>query len=292
MTERSVRYLMRAAVGLLLWGGGGLGAQEVRLQAVDDATGDPIASVDVAFVDADGGTAWRGTTDEAGAVRAELPRPGVFRIRATHPGFQPWESEALGFEEGAVVALELRMGLRAIPLDPLVVVGRRSPEAFHLEEFEARRTNPAGPGGVFLTRADIERRPLASASQIVQGIAGVTVQPVLTAQNPFGELDRGLIVLGGGRGGRGCLANVWVDGVQVRQGPAFTVDDLLQSENLAGVEIYRRALQAPAAYQTDPDCGVVLFWTRRPDDGGSWSVTRIAAGAAAVLGLLLFGFTR
>lgn len=292
MIERSLRCLAWAGVGLLCWAALPVAAQEVRLQALDDGTGDPIASVDVVFVDPAGALVWRGTTDGAGAVRAELPGPGVFRIRATHPGFQPWESEALGFEEGAVVALELRMGLRAIPLDPLVVVGRRSPEAFHLEEFEARRTSPAGSGGVFLTRADIERRPLASASQLVQGIAGVTVQPVITAQSPFGELDRGLIVLGGGRGGQGCLANVWVDGVPVRQGPAFTVDDLLQSEDLAGVEVYRRALQAPAAYQSDPDCGVVLFWTRRPDDGGSWSLTRIAAGAAAVLGLLVFGFTR
>lgn len=291
MLDLGVRWLA-PAVGALLWGVSAASAQEVRLQALDDGSGAAVADVEIAFVDAGGGLVWRGITDVAGSVVAELDEPGVYRIRASHPGFQPWESEALGFEEGAVVALELRLGLRAIPLEPLIVVGRRSPEAVHVEEFERRRTDPAGSGGVFLTRADIERRPLASASQIVEGIAGVTVQPVLTSAAPFGELDRGLIVLPGGRGGRGCLANVWVDGMQVRQGPEFTVDDLLESDNLAGVEVYRRALSAPPAYQTDPDCGVVLFWTRRPDDGGSWSVTRIAAGAAAVLGLLLFGFTR
>lgn len=292
MGDRRMRGRVLAVVGLLGLGVAPTAAQEVRLRALDEATGDAVVDVDVAFVDGEGRVVWRGATGGDGSVVASLPEPGVFRIRATHPGFQPFESQALGFEEGAVVALELRLGLRAIPLEPLIVVGRRSPEAFHLEAFERRRADPASSGGVFLTRADIDRRPLASAAQLVEGIAGVTVQPVLTPQNPFGELDRSLIVLPGGRGGRGCLASLWVDGVPVRQGPAFTIDDLLTSENLAGVEVYRRALSAPAEYQTDPDCGVVLFWTRRADEDGSWSVTRIAAGAVAVVGLLLFGFTR
>ncbi|MEQ9569391.1 MAG: carboxypeptidase-like regulatory domain-containing protein, partial [Longimicrobiales bacterium] len=92
MLDLGVRWLA-PAVGALLWGASAGSAQEVRLQALDDGAGAAVADVEIAFVDVGGGLVWRGITDAAGSVVAGLDEPGVYRIRASHPGFQPWESE-------------------------------------------------------------------------------------------------------------------------------------------------------------------------------------------------------
>jgi hypothetical protein len=64
---------------------------------------------------------------------------------------------------------------------------------------------------------------------------------------------------------RGCMI-MYVDGV-----PA-SVPRSLQTRDVAGVEIYSRNLQVPAAYQSARgDCGSVLIWLAPPgaDDGSS-----------------------
>ena len=86
---------------------------------------------------------------------------------------------------------------------------------------------------------------------------------------------------------------MFIDGVRVQQSAASSVDDVLSPDVIAGVEMYPRALTAPAQYQDafTPDCGVVLFWTKGPELGQSrgWGAKRIAAGLGLILGLVTVG---
>ena len=65
-------------------------------------------------------------------------------------------------------------------------------------------------------------------------------------------------------------------------------------ELIAGIEMYPRGLTAPVQYQdaSNPNCGVVLFWTKGPGIGSSrgWGAKRIAAGLGLLVGLLTIGF--
>ena len=153
-------------------------------------------------------------------------------------------------------------------------------------------------GGHFLDAEDIAGRPIATPTGLVAAMPMVTRYQIQTMDNPFG-LDRSLIYLPGGRGGSvrpgSCLAQVFVNGVPVRQTEDGTVsvDDVLAGVPLAGVEVYPRAAAAPVEFRGTGECGVVLFWTEEPAPSvGSWSVRRIAIGVGAILGILVFGFSR
>ncbi len=210
---------------------------------------------------------------------------GAYALRVTRLGYAGYTSEAIEFSSGETVVVELRIGVAAIPLEPLVVTARRSPRRGRFAEFEQRRTDPARASGRFVTREDIDRRPLARPSEHLVGIASVTVRPVITTGSPFGP-DRNLIFLPGTRSSGGCIAHLYIDGVHVPQSTDFTIDDYLDSSVLGGIEVYPRPAFVPPQYQRDDLCGAVLFWTREPEGGNDWSWKRIAAGAA---GFLLIG---
>ncbi len=114
------------------------------------------------------------------------------------------------------------------------------------------------------------------------------VQSFRKAVENFGTSDNLLIVLQGSAGP--CVANVFIDGIRTRQTVDHSPDDLLDPSLIAGVELYPRALLAPIQYQVNPDCGVVLYWTARPEGGESWSLKRIIAGTALLGGLIIGSF--
>ena len=86
-----------------------------------------------------------------------------------------------------------------------------------------------------------------------------------------------------------CPATVYIDGVRIDQ-LNTPVDDYLELDRIAGVEVYARDLNAPVQYSnTGPECGSVLYWTKDlvPDDPGGWTATKVVLGSAAITGLLL-----
>jgi hypothetical protein len=59
---------------------------------------------------------------------------------------------------------------------------------------------------------------------------------------------------------------VFVDNIRITgrlRGGDDKVNEVVPITNIAGVEIYPRAINAPAAYQPyNGNCGVVLIWTK------------------------------
>ena len=83
------------------------------------------------------------------------------------------------------------------------------------------------------------------------------------------------VVLAGSRslsfsgGGGPCYPAVWLDGQMVHagsagpmgSGPAF-LDNFVQPDQIAGVEIYNSAASMPVQYNLHAACGVIVLWTR------------------------------
>ncbi len=254
-----------------------LHAQVVRGAVTDAASNARLARVVVTLLDDRGRQTVVATTDSAGSFELRAPRSGSYRLQVALLPYVPFTSDRLELAASETVQLTVRLATGAIPLEPVVVVARGM--GGRLAEFEKRRARHAT--GYFLTREEIERRPLARTTTVLLGMPGLTLQPVGRPGSP--PDDRNIIQFSGSSG-RPCVANVFIDGVPAAQSPA-TIDERLDVSVLAAVEVYPRGGTAPAEYQRANNCGVVLFWTREAERGGRWSWLHLVVLAAAVVAL-------
>jgi len=246
-------------------------AQIFRGRVTDYPSGRSITGVQIDLIDDRGRGIVQTTTDTAGFFELRAPRSGVYSVRAALIGYQTLTSEPLEAGPREILELSLQLSVRPVSLTP-VVVRVRPDRGSRLAEFEQRRTRHEA--GHFITRPDIERRPVATASELLVGIPGVNLTPQV---NYIVPTDRYIISLRGSLGA--CQAHVFINGAEVSQGPTSTVDDLLIPEWLAGVEVYPTAASTPVEYRRPSGCGAVLFWTREPERGGTWRWTRLVAAA-------------
>lgn len=115
-----------------------------------------------------------------------------------------------------------------------------------LVEFDRRRRSGFGR---YLSPADIERRPNARLSSLLQGMLGVHVRP--------GSSGSSTVTMRGDMSGD-CTPTLYVDGNR-----GFSDDfDYLYSDEIAGIEVYARESQRPAGYIDSNRCGAILVWTR------------------------------
>jgi hypothetical protein len=249
-------------------------AQVLRGSVTDHASEKVISGAQIDLIDDRGGRAAQTTTDTAGFFELRAPGSGSYRLRASMIGYETVSSDVLDLRFREIVEMTVRLSIEPIALTPVVV--RIRPDDSRLAEFEERRANNAG--GYFITRQDIERRPVATTSELLIGAPGVTLVPQTFAGIPQ---DRYIITLRGGVGP--CTAHVFINGAEVSQSSGSTVDDLLNPEWLGGVEVYPTAAATPVEYRR-ADCGAVLFWMRDPEGGNRWRWIKVVA-AAGFIGL-------
>ena len=255
--------LLPALAPVPLWGQSVHGIVLLR----GDTTG--IAGVDLSLIDEADSTVARVTSDDRGRFRLPAPDGGVFIVRAVHLGYAEVEADVL-VHEAEALEVELRMAPEAIPLEPLLVVGRREVKKGTIEEFYDRmaRMKQAGQGQ-FLTREQIEARRSLSLALIMNTIPGVWVQgingtPRLRKSSPRGK-------------GIFCSPEFFLDGRPMLGGfRNFFPDDL------EGIEVYRGYAEAVPGEFPD-ECGQIFLW-RRPNWGNpiTWRRTFVAVGLGAV----------
>jgi hypothetical protein len=218
------------------------------------------------------------TTTATGEFSLRIPRDGSFVIRASQLGYLTFESDTLEFGTRDIADIGLQLSVEPVDLEPILVrVDRDS----NLAEFERRRLTYGQ--GSFITRQEIERRPISRPSELLIGYPGVSLSPLRDEQGI--PQDRYIVTLPGTLGP--CSAHVFVDGLKVTQTTRSTVDDLLNADWLGGVEVYRSVLAAPSEYQR-AGCGSVLFWTRARESGSPWGWLKGAAVAGfAALAFIL-----
>lgn len=272
--------LLLALLALLVLGAGPSEAQQAgpdgsRIvgQVVDAAGGDPISAVTVRMA----GAGVSRVTDQDGRFRFEGLAPGLYLLEIRHVAYRERSVEVEVTGEGMFYQLTVQLSVDAIPLDPIVVSGRRDgPLAGTRDRIEWMQQ--VGLGTHF-TRQDIVDSRASRLTHLLARVPGVQIR-------------------GGGQGfggaglflnpQRNCQPSVYVDGIR---SPLFggSVDDLVSLTEVESVEVYRRLSELPGQFADDDArrCGAVVISTRRDVlEGDLFGWRRMAT----LVGFLTFSF--
>lgn len=108
--------------------------------------------------------------------------------------------------------------------------------------------------GMYITEEDIHNKAPISFSDIFRGIPGVSV--VFDGSEYFVQITRAVT-------GMGCPVAWIVDGSPLLAA-SNDIDAMFNPADIAAIEIYRSAIEAPVQYQVaDSRCGVIVVWTKR-----------------------------
>jgi hypothetical protein len=100
--------------------------------------------------------------------------------------------------------------------------------------------------GSYIEPETIERRQPSFTSELLRAVPGVRVQPSARSGN------RVTI--------RGCAPVVWVDGARMQDAQ---LDDVVQPQDVAAIEIYRSFSGLPSEYfDRTANCGTIIVWTK------------------------------
>jgi hypothetical protein len=265
---KMARMLMAAAMLLVP---AAVRAQTIQGIVLDDSTGAPVADVRVDLVHTGGGASASMRTDSTGAFRFD-PRPaGKIVLRLRHPSYTPIDSLSVAVSADERVEIELRLGHSPILLEPIIVRARAGEGVFGFRDRMAR-----GGFGRFLSRADLERRGAMRATDLLRMMPGVRIEQ--------GGPGTSLVVMRGGIGG--CLPDIYIDGMRIRQFRDSGIDAFVNPASLEGVEVYNNSAEVPTVFASHNGCGVVAFWTR-PAPAGKWSWRKLAAGLGVAVLLAL-----
>jgi hypothetical protein len=242
---------------------------------VDLDTGDPVPSGAVTVILGADRLATT-DTDETGYFFLPIERPGVYRLEARRLGYVSSLSQDFRVIQGDTVSVRFGLHVNAIPMDPLVVVGRtnRGQNKFRNHQVDWGK-------GIFIS------------PEMLDSIAPVHYADVFRKQEDiwlswgWGQLstgNRGPVPKVRTFKGRGCLAYM-VNGVQVRDENWYLLDGM-DPRRIRAVEIFRYPGEVPpdlrnfgdvtsastrmgafgnATYSVQEfmECGVVVYWTDR-----------------------------
>lgn len=208
-----------------------------RITSVPDDT--PLARARIALESVDRGNVVEVRADSAGAFRFEPLPQGLYLLRAEREGY---------------VSLEIQLSLEGLPPVRLEVelsrpgdedhrstaqlFGRQDP--LQVAGFYDRR---ARESGTFLLAADIRRRGVGSASELVLSIPGFRLA--------------GFTIVGR----RGCSPTLFVDGLDV--GDLRQIDRLVSLWSIAALEAYPGSSPPAVFAGLNSQCGAVAIWTPR-----------------------------
>jgi hypothetical protein len=244
------------------------GAQKpsVLFGVVTNLNGVRIGGVEMTLVSTATGSALSATplrvvTNDSGEFFFDTPPTGKLRMTARRIGFKPQE-KGFKLDVGATRQEDFELEGIAELLDSIHVTGVQGNG--RMAEFWNRRV--AGLG-VFITRADIDRRKPYRPSDLLRTVNGVRVTGDNAMDRPEIQMGR-TSVLPATRGGAvqlggRCVVNYYIDGNWVSPG-TFHIDDIAPS-SIEAIEVYRGPAEIPPRFrQRETACGLIVIWTREP----------------------------
>ncbi len=252
-------------------------AQAVRITVVEAEGGTPVRAVQVSLLPEDGSRVLTEALAPEGTVTLSAREAGDYRLRATALGFLQVTTEPVRLERGRLAIVELRLGVDAIPLDPLTITSRVW-EPFFMQDIRERQRMGFGE---LHTREDFEARPGAQIADILRGAMGVGVSlpPDPESVEVGVTTNRGLGIMRGP-----CWAALYIDGHRLIDSSLYLFSDdperdprevvmrlepvreFLETSvgEIEAIEIYRGAASVPGEFSgSTAECGVVAAWTRR-----------------------------
>ena len=242
--------------------------QAVRGRLVDDQSGDPVPSANVALLLGTLGSQVisRFVTDELGAFVLAAKGGGRFRIKADRIGYEEVTSPPFDLVRPDTLDVELRMSVEAVPLAPLTVVSDREPllltRGYEIGGFIEREYTygPEGLGmGTFLVREDWEHRSPVLMSELLRGVRGLRIDgpTVRMRTTSIGEP-------------KGCLPEWYLDGQHIRfrvydfnpHVRGESINDLISPASIAAVEVYHGNAKPPQFMDMGRHpCGAIVLWS-------------------------------
>jgi hypothetical protein len=187
-------------------------------------------------------------TGPDGSFTVVAPAAGVYRIRAVVPGYRPGVTPAVELKAGDQIGVTLHaVPDTAVQLAPMQVTSNNRRPASRLGGFYDRMQRIKM--GYFITRDQIDKRHPIRVSDLLATVPGLITQP---------RLDRiGEDVLSI----QGCKPAVYLDGLHY---PLWgeTIDDIVNPNELEGIEVYTNPATVPAEFGAGSSCGVIALWTR------------------------------
>jgi hypothetical protein len=216
---------------------------------VSDSNLVPLSGVEVTIQR----TSIRVVTGDNGRFRIRDVASGTYLLVVRHIGFRP-VAQLAGVVEGDTLRLSIQMETAKPSLDTVRI--NADPAGFAWRR---------GLGvGQFITAADIDRENPRTTTSLIR--TRDAMRYTLDRDgHPFVAMSAGPR--------RICTPLVLLDGFPIPAGSAPsvagvpTLDWALHPPEIGGVEIYVNASQVPAQFATfkerkNPDCGVIVFWTR------------------------------
>lgn len=150
------------------------------------------------------------------------------------------------------LTVDFTVDMQVIPVASLEVTVEQRPPRGKLHDFYRRAAN--GPG-YFITREDIEDRPIARPTDILRRVPGLDIGARRGGRTPvtMGRRD-------------GCVPDFYLDGARA---PYFDIDNL-EPMDIAGIEVYRGNSEVPIRFKHRDRCGVIVIWTRDPSNARSF----------------------
>jgi len=200
----------------------------------------PIAGVMIAVR----GTQVFDVSDSAGAFAlAGLPS-GRQMIRILYRD-SVWHEQNIDLKPAKTLRLSVLLDLDAVALAPIVVEARSIRAERSLAGFYDRKKRGFGH---FYTFRDLERRRGWTLRSLL-GEAGVQIRcgPAYCLPVSWG-------------GTRSCIMSLFLNGMRLSPDDM----DVIQVDDLAGVELYKRGFDVPPEFQWGfgNNCGAVLMWRR------------------------------
>jgi hypothetical protein len=255
-------------VALLALGSEPASGQSIHGRVLIQGDTAAVTGADLTLSDSVGAVLSRVQADDFGNFRLPAPGPGTYRVSVSRIGFSPI-SVQVQLRDREAVEVELRMSEEAIPLDPIVVVGRRQIREGTLDEFYDRMARNRQRGvGHFLTKEQIENRISMTLPMLLQTLPGVWLS------SGGGSIK---LLNTGNSDGVFCTPEYILDGLPMLGGYRA-----IQVLDLEGVEVYRGYSEVIHGYFPN-SCGLVFLW-RKKDWGNplSWGRFFLAVGLLAV----------
>jgi len=221
-----------------------------------------------AFVQANGGRAM--LTDESGRVSMGHGKKQTFTIEVRRIGFSPFYGKVDLPDTAATIRIVLAR--LAQQLSTLNITSKKSQTSLELSGFYQRWLDmqKGVTSAVFIGPEEIDKRNASRVSMLLSGVNGITMTRT-TNGNQVATTG----------GGGACPMAIVVDGHQVcpqvgcnmagisnglTDMNTVVIDQVIDVNSVAGIEVYKRGGNMPSAFHVDGECGVIALWTgsRKP----------------------------
>lgn len=229
----------------------GAGRGSTLAGRVVDSTGAPIFG---AVID-EQSSKLRTMTDSSGRFRLSGLSGGLGFIRARKVGYLP-EYFPVQMVAGKVTQATVRLRSAGQTLARVEVKADAFRGNAKLQGFYERA---ALGQGIFVTREEILKRNTTQLSDVLRGRNGLTVIGGAGGATVAGRQ----LGMAGGTGPGLCQLPLILDGVLIEMRQGATIDQFVNVQDVAGIEVYTSGPAVPGALQmANTACGAIVVWTR------------------------------